>query len=111
MARKAVAIPIELAKNVRRGRLSFLARSSAISPISRSTCFCCLFCGRGMNSSFDTTCVGTGESTPSFRSRCHLGIHIDHSFAGGRSHRCKLGQCIPAHYPLQVLPASPNIHT
>jgi hypothetical protein len=80
IARNAVAIPIVLAKNARRASPSFFARSSASSPISASTCFCCLFCGRGINSSFDTTCVGTGESMPSLRSRCHLGIHMGSSF-------------------------------
>ena len=29
-----------------------------------------------MNSSVETTCVGMGESTPLFRSRCHFGIHM-----------------------------------
>ena len=35
------------------------------------------FCGRGMNSSLETTWVGTGESTPFLMSRCFLRIHMD----------------------------------
>src|SRR5947208_3631116 len=62
--------------NVRRSRPSLLDRSSAITPISFSTSRCLSVCGRGMNSSFDTTCVGTGESTPFLRSRNHLGTHM-----------------------------------
>src|SRR5713101_10180375 len=76
LARKAVAMPIELAMKLRRFMQSFLAFSSAMTPIRYSTCFCLGFCGRGMNSSLETTWVGTGESTPFLRSRCHLGIHI-----------------------------------
>src|SRR5262245_64030668 len=33
-----------------------------------------------MNSSLDTTCVGTGDSTPFARSRCHFGTHMLFSF-------------------------------
>ena len=60
----------------RRSMPSFFDFSSAMLPIRFSTCFCCGFCGRGMNSSFETTWVGTGESTPLSRSRSHLGIHM-----------------------------------
>ena len=38
--------------------------------------FCCAFCGRGMNSSFETICVGIGESIPLSRSGFHFGIHM-----------------------------------
>src|SRR5260370_432392 len=76
LARKAVAMPIELAIKLRRSMPSFLAFSSAMTPIRYSTCICLGFCGRGMNSSLETTWVGTGESTPFLRSRCHLGIHM-----------------------------------
>src|SRR5438067_2476760 len=76
LARKAVAMAMELAMKVRRSMPSFFALSSAKTPMRYSTSFCLLFCGRGMNSSLETTCVGTDESTPFLRSRCHLGIHI-----------------------------------
>src|SRR5260370_27659293 len=65
-----------LVMKVRRYRPIFPDFSSAMTPISFSTCFCLSFCGRGMNSSLETTWVGTGESTPLLRSRCHLGIHM-----------------------------------
>src|SRR5712691_13267603 len=61
---------------VRRDRPSFLARSSPIWPIKYSTFFCLGVCRRGMNSSFDTTWVGIGESTPFLRSLIPFGIHI-----------------------------------
>src|SRR5438477_12482823 len=76
LARKAVAMPMELAMKLRRSMPNFFALSSAMRPMRYSTSFCLLFCGRGMNSSLETTCVGMGESTPFLRSRCHLGIHI-----------------------------------
>src|SRR5437879_13905175 len=69
-------MPRELAMKLRRSMPSFFDFSSAMMPISLSTCFCLSFCGRGMNSSLETTWVGTGESTPLLRSRCHLGIHM-----------------------------------
>src|SRR6185369_7728382 len=67
---------MELAIKVRRDKPSFFARSAPISPIRCSTCFCLVVCRLGMNSSFDTTCVGIGESTPFFTSRSPFGIHI-----------------------------------
>src|SRR5262245_58144321 len=60
----------------RRCMPSFFARSSESSLIRCSTCFCFSVCGRGSNSSFETTCVGIGESTPFFLSRIALRIHI-----------------------------------
>src|SRR5437588_3289971 len=69
-------MPMELAMKLRRSMPSFFDFPSARMPISFSTCFCLSFCGLGMNSSLETTCVGTGESTPFMRSRCHLGIHM-----------------------------------
>src|SRR5262249_13133980 len=77
LARKAVAMPIVLAMNSRRPMPSFLDFSSAMRPIKSSTACCLAFWGRGMNSSFETTWVGTGESTPFLRSRTHFGIHIE----------------------------------
>src|SRR5215813_10604718 len=68
-----------LAIKVRRSSPSFLARWADISPIRCSTCFCGSDWGRGMNSSFETTWVGMGASTPFFRSRSTLGIHISFS--------------------------------
>src|SRR5438874_4046568 len=61
---------------LRRSMPSWRDFSSASTPVKRSTSFCRSFCGRGMNSSLETTWVGTGESTPLLRSRCHLGIHM-----------------------------------
>src|SRR5678816_3764828 len=76
-AAKHVARPIELAMNARRSRLSLRARASPISRIRPSSCFCRSLCGRGTNSSLDTACVGSGESTPFFRSRSILRIHME----------------------------------
>ena len=59
-------MPIDVRMKSRRSMPSFFDFSSAISPISFSHCFCCGVCGRGMNSSFETTWVGIGESTPFF---------------------------------------------
>src|SRR5215467_16162600 len=75
-AQKHVARPMALAMKVRRSMPSFLDFSSAICPIRYSTCFWFSFCGRGMNSSLERTCVGMGESTPFLRSRWNLRIHI-----------------------------------
>src|SRR6266403_1969336 len=75
-AMNAVAMPMELPMNLRRSMPSFLDFSSAIWPIRYSTCFCFWFWGRGMNSSFDTSCVGMGESTPFFWSRLNFWIHM-----------------------------------
>src|SRR5579885_2102771 len=86
-ARKQVARPMELAMNARRSMPSFFERSAASSPIRYSTCFCSGVWRRGISSSFETSWVGTGESTPLLRSRCHLRIHIDHSSEGFVDHR------------------------
>ena len=47
-----------------------------VTPLVSSSCFCRRFCGRGMNSSLETICVGTGESTPFFLSRCIFRVHM-----------------------------------
>src|SRR5215813_2522666 len=70
-------MPIEVDIKARRESPSFLARTSDISVINCSTCFCLSVCGRGRNSSFETICVGTGEITPFFASRSPFLIHIE----------------------------------
>ena len=71
---------MELAMNCGRSMPSFFDFSLGHLADQYSTCFCWSFCGRGMNSSFETTCVGTGESTPFDRSRCPFRIHMDGAF-------------------------------
>jgi len=63
-ARNAVAIPMDERMKLRRDMPGFLAFFSDSSPVNPSHCFCRAVCGRGTNSSLDTTSVGIGESTP-----------------------------------------------
>src|SRR5882757_2720066 len=60
MATKAVAMPAAVWKKRRRDRPFFLPYSSASAFMRASTFFCRSVCGTGMNSSLETTCVGTG---------------------------------------------------
>src|SRR5258705_994435 len=76
MASTAVANPMDVRMKSRRFIPSRFAFSLPHLPIRCSTCCCFLFWGRGRISSFDTTCVGMGESTPFSASRLYLGIHI-----------------------------------
>src|SRR5258706_14781624 len=76
MASQQVASPIELDMKLRRSMLSFLDFSVDISPMRCSTCFCRGVWRRGINSSFETSWVGTGESTPFRVSGAPLRIHM-----------------------------------
>src|ERR1039457_3889983 len=76
-ARKQAARPMGVAMNLRRSMPSLRDFSAAIWPVQYSTSFCFWVCGRGMYSSLETSCVGTGESTPFWWSRCPFRIHMD----------------------------------
>ena len=61
-------MPPEVCRNARRDIPSLRPYSSAISRISDSTAFWSSVCGIGSNSSFETTCVGSGRFLPLRRS-------------------------------------------
>src|SRR5215218_8754291 len=61
IARNAAAMPLLERRKPRRPRPSRRPWVSAISSSRASTCRCAGLCGNGLNSPFETICVGTGE--------------------------------------------------
>ena len=63
----AVAVPAAVRRNARRDMPSFLARLSASSKSILATACCSTVGGRGMNSPFDTSESGNGDSESKYR--------------------------------------------